>query len=218
MADHLLTTPMLLLGAAFLALGSGLHIAYGAIVPYARNTATQSHAPPPALVAVLMKFVRASRVCLAAGGLLVAGALVAGGGTLPRLAPEGRVPVTLWYAAALGLLLLVLSWNVLRHRVRALIETGSDKTPLSDRISRVHGNFTEYAPTGLLLLALLEWTGAPALLLHLGGLLLCTGRYLHAWGYSRHAVVSFGRIVGIQMTLFALSYLLAACLFMLLRA
>ena len=136
----------------------------------------------------------------------------------PSSKAQARVPVTLWYAAALGVLLLVLSWNVLRHRVRALIETGSDKSPLSDRISRVHGNFTEYVPTGLLLLALLEWAGAPALLLHIGGVLLCAGRCLHAWGYSRHAVVSFGRIVGIQATLLALSYLAAACLYFLLFA
>lgn len=218
MADPSLTTAMLLLGAAFLVAGAGLHFAYGAIVPYARDPAAQPHSPPPVMVSVLMKFVLAARVCLAAGAVLVSGALVAGGGALPRAAPAVQFPVTLGYAAVLGLLLLVLSWNVLRHRVRAVIETGSDKTPLSDRISRVHGNFTEYVPTGLLLLALLEWAGAAPLLLHIGGVLLCAGRYLHAWGYSRHAVVSFGRIVGIQTTLFALAYLVAASLLVLLHA
>lgn len=216
MADSSLTTAMLLLGAAFLFCGAGLHLAYGAIVPYARDPAAQPFSPPAGMVAVLMKFVVASRVCLLVGAALLGAALASGGVPSPiRTAP---LPLTLWYAAALGLLLLLLSWNVLRHRVRALIETGSDKTPLSERISRVHGNFTEYVPTGLLLLALLEWAGAATLLIHIGGVLLCTGRYLHAWGYSRHAVVSFGRIVGIQMTLFALAYLVAACLFVLLRA
>lgn len=217
MADPSITTALLLLGVALLMLGIGLHTAYAAIVPYARNPGAQPHTPAPAMVAVLMKFVLASRICLALGIVLTAAAVAAGGG-LPQVDPVVRVPVTLWYAAALGVLLLVLSWNVLRHRVRALIETGNDKSPLSDRIARVHGNFTEYVPTGLLMLALLEWAGAGPLLLHIGGVLLCVGRYLHAWGYSRHAVVSFGRIVGIQATLLALSYLAAACLYFLLFA
>lgn len=215
MADPSLTTAMLLLGVAFLFCGAALHLAYGPIVPYARDPAAQPHSPPAVMVAVLMKFVLASRICLLLGAALIGAALASGG--VPDSIRAAPLPVTLWYAAALGLLLLVLSWNVLRHRVRALIETGSDKTPLSERISRVHGNFTEYVPTGLLLLALLEWAGAATLLIHIGGVLLCTGRYLHAWGYSRHAVVSFGRIVGIQVTLFALAYLVAACLFVLLR-
>ncbi len=217
MADPSITTALLLLGVALLMLGIGLHTAYAAVVPYARDPGAQPHTPAPAMVAVLMKFVLASRVCLGAGAVLIAAAVAVGGG-LPRIGAPARVPVTLWYAAALGVLLLVLSWNVLRHRVRALIETGNDKSPLSDRISRVHGNFTEYVPAGLVLLALLEWAGAAALLLHIGGVLFCVGRYLHAWGYSHHAVVSFGRIVGIQATLLALSYLVAACLYVLLFA
>lgn len=213
MPDDLLAVTLLLLGVTLLVVGVGLHAAYGAIVPYARDPAAQPHTPPTAMVEIMMRFVIASRLCLGVGSVLLAAVSVIGVPALPRAA---HVPVTLWYATALGLLLLVLSYNVLRHRVRAVIETGSDKSPLSERISRVHANFTEYVPTGLVLLALLEWAGAPALLLHIGGVLLCTGRYLHAWGYSRHAVVSFGRIVGIQMTLFALAYLAAACLFFLL--
>ena len=35
-------------------------------------------------------------------------------------------------------------------------------------------------------------------------------RYLHAWGYTHHAMASFGRIVGIQSTLLALCYMVAA--------
>ena len=50
---------------------------------------------------------------------------------------------------------------------------------------RVHGNFIEYVPLGLLLLLVLELNGAAPLLLNaLGGSLL-VARVLHAFGLSR---------------------------------
>lgn len=217
MNDGVLNLVALLAGLALVGIGIALRFAYGSIVPYARDPAAQVLKPPPAMVAVLMKFVLASRLCIALGLVLLGAAVFAGAG-LPPPPAAVHVPLTLCYAAPLGVLLVILSYNVLRHRVLAVIETGNDKTPTSERISRVHANFTEYVPAGLLLLGLLEWTGAPALLLHIGGTLLVLGRFLHAWGYSHHAVVSFGRIVGIQTTLLALCYLALACVYYVLSA
>ncbi len=47
---------------------------------------------------------------------------------------------------------------------------------------RAHGNFAEYVPLTLLLMALCELAGVGALWLHLGGVLLLAGRILHAIG------------------------------------
>lgn len=47
---------------------------------------------------------------------------------------------------------------------------------------RAHGNFAEYVPLTLLLMALCELAGVGALWLHLGGGLLLVGRILHAIG------------------------------------
>ena len=65
---------------------------------------------------------------------------------------------------------------------------------------RVHGNFIEYVPLGLLLLLVLELNGAAPLLLNaLGGSLL-VARILHAFGFSRSTGRSFGRFVGTILT------------------
>lgn len=51
--------------------------------------------------------------------------------------------------------------------------------------ARVQGNCAEYAPIGLLLLALTEAQGAPSLAVHALGLMLLAGRILHFIGYGR---------------------------------
>ena len=83
----------------------------------------------------------------------------------------------------------------------------------TQRVTRVHANFTEYVPTGLALLIMVEWSGAPAVMVHFGGGLLVLARYLHAYGYTRHPMASFGRIVGIQSTILAISFLTAAAFY-----
>jgi uncharacterized membrane protein YecN with MAPEG domain len=195
-------------GIALLAVGAGLRLTYGQVLPYLRDAAATRPRPPEPVIALFRRFMRAADACIACG-IVLAGTSFALGGVPP--APAGiRVPVSLYYAAALGLLLLILSYNVLRHRVRDALAPA--EPGITDRIARVHANFTEYVPTGLALLILLEWAGAPAVVLHFGGATFTIGRYLHAWGFSRQDMASFGRIVGIQATLFALFYLVLMAL------
>ena len=66
---------------------------------------------------------------------------------------------------------------------------------------RAQGNFIEYAPFGVILLALVEFSGAPALAVHLLGLLLLIGRALHTWGFSAPFPVMNGPVFGIILTL-----------------
>jgi uncharacterized membrane protein YecN with MAPEG domain len=111
---------------------------------------------------------------------------------LPRLA--------LLFAGIHALLLLAFSAQVSRLRGRTKLGLGAgDSTDLA-RWIRVQGNFVEYVPLALLLLALLEIGGAPRAWLLAGGSALLAGRLLHAWGLSRHSGVSFGRFVGTALT------------------
>ena len=66
---------------------------------------------------------------------------------------------------------------------------------------REQGNFIEYAPFGVTLLARVEFSGAPTLAVHLLGLLLLIGRALHAWGFSAPPPVMNGPVFGMILTL-----------------
>ncbi|MGE0666030.1 MAG: MAPEG family protein [Sphingomonadales bacterium] len=196
-------------GLAFIMVGCGITYAYRRILPYVRDAEAQPHKPPPALIPIFGNFMKGAWVCFAVGISLVILSVGLGPG-VPIGRDLAQVPVSLYYTAALGLLLVILTYNVLHHRVRAAVESAGNADPTADRIARVHANYTEYVPTGLALLIALEWSGAPALMVHFGGALFTVGRYLHAWGYTKHAMASFGRIAGIQGTLLALSYMVVA--------
>ncbi len=104
--------------------------------------------------------------------------------------------VTLLYAGLLALLLLVLSWQVVRLRRSLRIGLGDGGNADLQRATRVHGNFLEYTPITLLLIALLEYDGLASLWLHAAGAALLVFRGLHAFGLSRSTGTSFGRFAG----------------------
>ncbi|MCC5867515.1 MAG: MAPEG family protein [Gammaproteobacteria bacterium] len=104
--------------------------------------------------------------------------------------------VTLLYAGLAVLVLLVLSWRVVRLRRSLRIGLGDGGNADLQRATRVHGNFLEYTPIALLLLALLEFSGLASVWLHAGGVALLVFRSLHAFGLSSSAGTSFGRFAG----------------------
>lgn len=112
------------------------------------------------------------------------------------------MPVTIapFYAALLGLLLIVLTARVVAARQRYRVGIGDGGHIELRREIRVHGNFVEYVPLTLVLLALMELNGAPAAALHGLGAGLLLGRVLHAWGLSRSSEASFGRLTGALLT------------------
>lgn len=200
-----------LLGVAFIVVGTGIRYAYRRILPYKKDPEGRTNELPEALVGIFSNFMRGSNACLIAGVILLIGAHLIGPGLTISDSGLGIViPVSLYYAGALGLLLVILTYNVLHHHVRARFEAEGGKDELSARIGRVHANFTEYAPLGLGLLILLDWTGPPAAIVHFAGTLFVAARYLHAYGYTKHPLASFGRVLGIQGTLLALAFMSAA--------
>jgi uncharacterized protein len=81
------------------------------------------------------------------------------------------------------------------------------------RRARVHGNFAEYVPMGLLLMALAESGGVAKLQIWLAGALLLVGRAIHAYGVSQDKEVLAFRVTGMAMTFTAIVLTALACLF-----
>ena len=95
-----------------------------------------------------------------------------------------ELPITSIVAALLSLLLIVLSMRVgvIRYQKKIWLSDGGDKT--LTRAVRAQGNFVEYVPIALFLIALLELASAPSLLLWCLGAGLLVARLTHALGLS----------------------------------
>ena len=107
---------------------------------------------------------------------------------------------TAFYAGLLGLLLIGLAFNVSRYRVGLGIASGDGDHPGLRRAVRAHGNLTENAPIGLILLAAVEAQAFSEVIIHVLGSVLVIGRVLHAFGLARHDGRSVGRALGISLT------------------
>jgi uncharacterized membrane protein YecN with MAPEG domain len=88
------------------------------------------------------------------------------------------------YAALLTLAYVVLSLRVTRVRFAARVSLGTGGQGDLERRIRAHGNFAEYVPLALLLLAFVETQGQSPALIHALCLLLITARAAHAYGLS----------------------------------
>lgn len=108
------------------------------------------------------------------------------------------------YAGLLGLLYIVLSGRVIGGRGKYRLGVGDGGNPDMVLRMRAHGNFAEYTPLALVLIAMLELSAVPALAIHGLGACLLVGRLLHAWGLSRSEGTSVGRFAGMILTFAAI--------------
>ena len=104
--------------------------------------------------------------------------------------------ITVIYGGLLGLLFLLLSFWVVKRRAQFRVMIGEGEAPEMLAAIRAHGNFAEYVPLTLLLMALCELAGVGALWLHLGGVLLLVGRILHAIGIQIPRAPNMPRLFG----------------------
>jgi uncharacterized membrane protein YecN with MAPEG domain len=112
--------------------------------------------------------------------------------------------ITSFYAAILALLYVILAGFVIRQRFKHRIGLGTGKEPQLLQTVRMHGNFAEYVPFLLILVALLELQQSPAWQLHLVAGLTLAGRVLHAIGLWRSSGTSVPRFLGMISTFAAL--------------
>jgi uncharacterized membrane protein YecN with MAPEG domain len=111
------------------------------------------------------------------------------------------VAVTALYTACVALLFLILSARVILYRRANRISLGDVGDKALIKRMRAQANCGEYAPIGLMLLLVSELSGAPALALHLMGMTLLAGRFLHAVGFSATPQKMILRQLGMAMTL-----------------
>lgn len=104
------------------------------------------------------------------------------------------------YAGLLALLLLLLSVQVSRKRQSVKVGVGHGDDRILHLAIRAQGNFTEYVPLALVLIALWELNGQPPWMVHGLGASLLAGRILHAIGLSRSAGASVPRLIGTILT------------------
>lgn len=104
--------------------------------------------------------------------------------------------VTPLYALPLALIFLILWFRVSSIRGALNLSFGDHgNIQLLQRI-RQHGNFVEWVPMVLILMILAEGMGAPALYLHISGILLLIGRLAHPFGLKVDTAAHPLRYVG----------------------
>jgi uncharacterized protein len=122
------------------------------------------------------------------------------------------IQTTLIYAGLLGLLLVLLSFNVMQNWMRVTgqgLETDRDMR----RAERVLSSFVEYVPMALILLALVELRGTPSIILHVLGATLVAARIMHAYGSNDMPGSGLLRFIGAQLTFLMLTVASLACVY-----
>ena len=108
--------------------------------------------------------------------------------------------ITGLYAALIAVIYVTLSVRVITYRRAHKIGLGDDGNKSLMKRMRAQANCAEYAPFGLLLMALVELQDAAPSAVHLIGLMLLAGRAVHGYGFSMSPPVMILRQAGMMLT------------------
>lgn len=108
--------------------------------------------------------------------------------------------ITPVYAGLVALMFVVLCFRVIGSRRLENVALGDGGNKMLTRRLRAQGNFAEYAPLAIVLMALAELQGKPDWLIHGLGIVLLTGRLVHAFGVSQDPEDYRLRVVGMALT------------------
>ena len=108
--------------------------------------------------------------------------------------------VTSIIASVLTIILIRLSFAVIGLRIKNKVGLGSGGHEDLERAIRAQGNFAEYVPFGIILLACLELNGAPWWLVAIPGIALIFGRLIHAKGINIPPPDFSKRVMGMKFT------------------
>jgi len=125
--------------------------------------------------------------------------------------------ITPLYAGILAIVFFILSMRVVALRGSG-ISLGDGGNPVMLRRMRGHGNFAEYVPLILLLIAFLELSHFSAVLLHGLGIALVAARVLHGYALSFTEKFKFGRFWGTVLTFTLLNVCGVLCVYQGLQA
>ncbi len=117
--------------------------------------------------------------------------------------------VTSVIASLLTIIFVKLSFAVIGLRRKNKVGLGSGGNEDLERAIRAQGNFAEYAPFGIILVACLELNGAPWWLVAIPGIALIIGRLIHAKGMNIPPPDFSQRVLGMKFTFGTLIALIA---------
>ena len=120
------------------------------------------------------------------------------------------LPITSLTAIAAGILLLILTSQVIRLRRRHGVVLGDNGDRAIAKAIRGQANAAEQLPMALILMGLAEMQGAPAVLLILMALTLLLGRIMHGYYFAVDGVTWRLRFWGMLLTLIAQGGLILA--------
>jgi uncharacterized membrane protein YecN with MAPEG domain len=109
------------------------------------------------------------------------------------------LPITLTIAGAAAILNFWLAVRTARARASAKVLIGDGGDPLLIARMRAHANYVEYTPFVLILLGLIELSGASATWLWVAGILYILARIAHPFGLER-GTANWMRGIGIGIT------------------
>jgi uncharacterized membrane protein YecN with MAPEG domain len=104
--------------------------------------------------------------------------------------------ITMLYASVLALIGIGLSYPAGSLRGKLGISLGDGGNQELLLAMRRQANFVEYVPMALIVIALLENSGAPAIAIHSLGGGLCLARLAHAQGIKAESMSGAGRVIG----------------------
>ena len=103
-------------------------------------------------------------------------------------------------ASVLTVIFVRLSFAVIRLRRKNKVGLGNGGHEELERAIRAQGNFAEYVPFGIMLIACLEINGAPWWLVAVPGITLIAGRLIHARGINMPPPDFSQRVLGMKFT------------------
>ncbi|MFW5825718.1 MAG: MAPEG family protein [Marinobacter sp.] len=118
------------------------------------------------------------------------------------------MPVTAVFAAVTAFLLLFLSFQVSRYRLKYRQGLGVNDDQDFEVAVRAHGNLVEYAPLALILMGVGELNGVSAQWIYWLGMAFVGGRILHAFGmFNGRGGPHKARLAGILLTWLSIAVL-----------
>lgn len=108
--------------------------------------------------------------------------------------------VTSIITAVLTIIFVKLSFAVIGLRRKNQVGLGSGGHEDLERAIRAQGNFAEYVPFGIILIACFELNGAPWWLVAIPGITLIIGRLIHAVGINVPPPDFSKRVLGMKFT------------------
>ncbi len=112
--------------------------------------------------------------------------------------------ITSIIAAVLTIIFIKLSFAVIGLRRKNKVGLGSGGNEDLERAIRAQGNFAEYVPFGIILIACLELNGTPWWLVVIPGITLIIGRLIHAKGINTPPPDFSKRVLGMKFTFYTL--------------